>query len=98
MNHANEHITSDRREHTMNDRPGPMRRHAALLTALASCCLAFVAVPAAAQTAIRAHYDNGQVWVVWEASAPLPETFAIYGSDAPIHDWELDSMVDTPAD
>ena len=31
-----------------------------------------------AQTNVRAWYADGQVWVVWEASAPLPETFMIY--------------------
>lgn len=30
------------------------------------------------QTNIRAWYADGQVWVVWKAAAPLPETFAIY--------------------
>ena len=31
-----------------------------------------------AQTNVRAWYADGQVWVVWEAASPLPETFAIY--------------------
>ena len=42
-----------------------------------------------AQTSVRAHYSDGQVWVVWDASdhAPhYPQTFAIFGSDVPITD------------
>lgn len=31
-----------------------------------------------AQSNVRAWYADGQIWVVWEASAPLPETFAVY--------------------
>ncbi|MBK7937605.1 MAG: hypothetical protein IPJ82_11140 [Lewinellaceae bacterium] len=30
------------------------------------------------QTNVRAWYADGQVWIVWEASAPFPETFAVY--------------------
>jgi hypothetical protein len=30
------------------------------------------------QTNVRAWYAKGQVWVVWEVSNPLPETYAIY--------------------
>lgn len=33
-----------------------------------------------AQTNIKAWAADGQVWVVWEASTPLPETYAIYAS------------------
>ncbi len=36
-----------------------------------------------AQTNVRAWYADGQVWVVWEAALPLPETFAIYASPVP---------------
>lgn len=31
-----------------------------------------------AQTNVRAWYADGQVWVVWEVSVPLPETYAVY--------------------
>ncbi len=31
-----------------------------------------------AQTNVRAWYADGQVWVVWEASAPFPEWYAVY--------------------
>lgn len=31
-----------------------------------------------AQTNVRAWYADGQVWVVWEATDSLPETFAVY--------------------
>ncbi|MBL7806363.1 MAG: T9SS type A sorting domain-containing protein [Saprospiraceae bacterium] len=31
-----------------------------------------------AQTNVRAWYADGQVWVVWEVSNPLPETYAVY--------------------
>ncbi|MBL7781386.1 MAG: hypothetical protein JNM22_09235 [Saprospiraceae bacterium] len=31
-----------------------------------------------AQSNVRAWYADGQVWVVWEATNPLPETFAVY--------------------
>lgn len=40
--------------------------------------LLLVAFCARAQTNVRGWYADGQVWIVWEASAPLPETFAIY--------------------
>lgn len=36
-----------------------------------------------AQTNVRGWYADGQVWIVWEAAAPLPETYAIYASPAP---------------
>ncbi|MBP6826418.1 MAG: hypothetical protein KA165_07655 [Saprospiraceae bacterium] len=36
-----------------------------------------------AQTNVRAWYADGQVWVVWEASAPFPETFAVYAKPTP---------------
>ena len=39
---------------------------------------------AAAQTALRAHYSDGQIWIVWQASVPLPETFGVYASASPI--------------
>ncbi|MDX2249610.1 MAG: T9SS type A sorting domain-containing protein [Bacteroidia bacterium] len=31
-----------------------------------------------AQTNIRAWYAQGQVWIVWQAQQPFPETFAVY--------------------
>lgn len=31
-----------------------------------------------AQSNVRAWYADGQVWVVWQATLPFPETFAIY--------------------
>lgn len=31
-----------------------------------------------AQTNVRAWYAQGQVWVVWQAAPPFPETFAVY--------------------
>ncbi|MDX1942067.1 MAG: T9SS type A sorting domain-containing protein [Saprospiraceae bacterium] len=39
-------------------------------------CLQFLS--ANAQTNVRAWYADGQVWVVWETTSLLPETFAIY--------------------
>lgn len=33
-----------------------------------------------AQTNVRAWYAQGQVWVIWQAKLPLPETYAIYKS------------------
>lgn len=36
------------------------------------------AIGAAAQTNVRAWYAKGQVWVVWEVSQPLPQTYTIY--------------------
>ncbi len=40
--------------------------------------LLFFSCLAHAQTNVRAWYADGQVWVVWEASDSLPETFAVY--------------------
>lgn len=34
--------------------------------------------PLFSQTNVRAWYADGQVWVVWEAGLPLPETYAVY--------------------
>ncbi|MGB4846612.1 MAG: T9SS type A sorting domain-containing protein [Saprospiraceae bacterium] len=34
--------------------------------------------PLLAQSNVRAWYADGQVWIVWEASNPLPETYAVY--------------------
>lgn len=39
-----------------------------------------------AQTNVRAWYADGQVWVVWEADFPLPETYAIYAKNSPFSD------------
>ena len=36
-----------------------------------------------AQTNVRAWYADGQVWVVWEASLPLPLTYGIYAKPTP---------------
>lgn len=41
-------------------------------------CSLLWACAAHTQTNVRAWYADGQVWVVWEASAPLPETYAVY--------------------
>ncbi len=35
------------------------------------------------QTNVRAWYADGQVWVVWEVSLPLPETYAVYAKPTP---------------
>ena len=39
-----------------------------------------------AQTNIRGWYADGQVWMVWQTSAPEPETYAIYSSTASFSD------------
>jgi len=36
-----------------------------------------------AQTNVRGWYADGQVWIVWEVSVPLPETYAIYVKPTP---------------
>lgn len=38
-----------------------------------------------AQTNVRAWYADGQVWVVWTAASPLPETFAVYAKPTPFN-------------
>ncbi len=38
----------------------------------------FVVSLVEAQTNVRAWYADGQVWVVWQFEAPLPETYAIF--------------------
>ncbi|MBK8426825.1 MAG: hypothetical protein IPL27_13035 [Lewinellaceae bacterium] len=40
------------------------------------CCSFFLS--ANAQTNVRAWYADGQVWVVWETTAPLPDWYAVY--------------------
>ncbi len=35
------------------------------------------------QTNVRAWYAQGQVWVVWQISQPIPETYAIYKKATP---------------
>ncbi len=37
-----------------------------------------------AQSAIQAHYADGQIWVVWDYTPPGSQTFVIYGNDIPI--------------
>jgi len=54
-----------------------------LIPALA-CVLVLTPGAASAQTAIQAHYADGQVWVSWDYAPPAPETFVILGSDTPI--------------
>ena len=52
---------------------------------LVSGLLLFTAIEEApAQTNLRAHYAEGQVWVVWQTEPPLPETFGVYASNFPI--------------
>ncbi len=45
----------------------------------------FLALNAAvsAQTNVRAWYADGQVWVVWEGSLPLPDWYAVYVKPTP---------------
>ncbi|MBL7826125.1 MAG: hypothetical protein JNJ57_05800, partial [Saprospiraceae bacterium] len=38
----------------------------------------FTSITLSAQTNVRAWYADGQVWIVWEASIPQPETYAVY--------------------
>ncbi len=38
----------------------------------------FFCFSASAQTNVRAWYAQGQVWVVWQATLPFPETFAVF--------------------
>lgn len=45
---------------------------------LLSLLLVLCATVLFSQSNVRAWYADGQVWVVWEASFPLPETYAIY--------------------
>ncbi len=37
------------------------------------------------QTNVRGWYANGQVWIVWQNTAPAPETYAIYASPNPFN-------------
>jgi pimeloyl-ACP methyl ester carboxylesterase len=46
-----------------------------------------------AQTNVRAWYADGQVWVVWEASLPLPETYAIYAKPSAFNNTANASLV-----
>lgn len=40
--------------------------------------LLVITSPLFAQSNVRAWYADGQIWVVWETSSPLPETYAVY--------------------
>ncbi len=55
-----------------------------ILLVLATLTFLLPASAALAQTAIQAHYADGQIWVVWDFAMPPPQTFVIYSSDAPI--------------
>ena len=50
-----------------------------ILLPFALCCTLF----AQAQTNVRAWYAQGQVWIVWQVSQPIPETYAIYKKATP---------------
>lgn len=52
----------------------PYKTHTLLLPLL------LMSLSLVAQKNIRGWSDDGQVWIVWEAEVPLPETFAIYAS------------------
>lgn len=41
-------------------------------------CLLLLSLSSAAQTNVRAWYADGQVWVVWETTATLPDWYAVY--------------------
>lgn len=56
-----------------------MEKQFTLLLSL-SCLLLLARLDA--QTNVRGWYADGQVWIVWEASEPLPETYAVYGKPA----------------
>lgn len=46
-------------------------------------CLLFLSIFCNAQTNVRAWYADGQVWVVWEVSVPLPDWYGVYVKNAP---------------
>lgn len=49
--------------------------------------------PLLAQSNVRAWYADGQIWVVWEASTPLPETFAVYASPSTFNNTDNATLV-----
>jgi hypothetical protein len=58
--------------------------------------LSALACAATAQTNLRAHAADGQVWVVWTAAPPWPETYGVYASDTPISDLAEAELVGRP--
>ncbi len=50
-----------------------MKLFLSILLTVSSFCIS-------AQTNVRGWAADGQVWIVWEADTPLPETYAIYSS------------------
>ena len=42
--------------------------------------------PEAGNDPVRGWYADGQVWIIWQTSAPDPETYAIYSSASPFTD------------
>ncbi len=49
-----------------------------------------------AQTNVRAWYADGQVWVVWQAQQPFPETYAIYKSNQPFSNTNQADVIGRP--
>lgn len=49
-----------------------------------------------AQTNVRAWYADGQVWVVWEGSLPLQETYAIYAKSTPFTNTDNATLIGRP--
>ncbi len=67
-----------------------MRRH------LLVTCLLLTAIYAEAQTNVRAWYAEGQVWIVWHVSLPLPLTVGVYESPAPFTDISAATLIGRP--
>jgi hypothetical protein len=48
---------------------------------------------AAGASDVRAWYADGQVWIIWKADIPAPETYAIYTGTAPFTDTADATMI-----
>lgn len=56
--------------------------------------ICFLLFPSEARSAPRAHYADGQVWVVWDLNTnAIPETYGIYSAAAPFTNTSQASLV-----
>jgi hypothetical protein len=58
------------------------------------CLLSFS--PLFSQTNVRAWYADGQVWVVWQASFPLPDWYAVYAKPTTFNDVANATLIGRP--
>ncbi|MEZ4910402.1 MAG: T9SS type A sorting domain-containing protein [Saprospiraceae bacterium] len=79
------------------ENPSSIRSHAMIKpNAIISVFFFFLSFNCFAQSNVRAWYASGQVFVVWDISLPLEETYAIYASPSPFTNTSSATLIGRP--